>query len=166
MASGADKDHYVGRILYCDTNQSYTSATPITFNSGFKAPTKSYNNAGHADLTAADSNCTVFVTQDAAYTINVPDPVAGNTGVRYRFVVAVTGANAITINTVTANSSKFIVAIANGDGTTQTAKNTTGQNTVKFAATATVGDTIDIVSNGTLWIGTGTAQLHDKITCP
>jgi hypothetical protein len=128
--------------------------------------TKVYTNAAHADLTLADSGSTVLISQDAAYTITIPDPAAGNIGCSFKFRINVTGANIVSLNTVTASSNKFLIAIAHGDGVAQTAANTTGQNTVRFAATSTVGDTVELFSNGTLWIGNGIAQLHDKITCP
>ena len=127
---------------------------------------KIYNNAVHANLTLADSGCTIFVIQDGAYTINVPDPDADNLGCTFKFIIAQSGANIVTINTVTPNQASFLISIANGDGVTQTAKHTDPQNTVKYAATATRGDTIELISTGALWIGTGVAQLHDKITCP
>lgn len=157
----------VSGVLSVDTVSTYTTGGSISLppiNS--KSAVKNYNNSGHADLTSTDSGSTVLITQDGAYTINVPDPAVANKGVKYTFIVETTGANAVTINTVTANGNKFIISIANGDATTQTAKNTTGQNTVKFAATATVGDTIRLMSNGSLWIGDAVCQLHDKITCP
>jgi hypothetical protein len=127
---------------------------------------KVYNNAAHPNLTLADSGCTIFVIQDGAYTINVPDPDADTLGCTFKFIIVQSGANVVTINTVTPNNGNFLISIANGDGVTQTSKPTVGQNTVKYAATATIGDTIELISTGGLWIGTGVAQLHDKITCP
>ena len=54
---------------------------------------KTYNNAGHANLTLSDSDCTIFVVQDGAYTVNVPDPGSTNIGCRFKFVVSTTDAN-------------------------------------------------------------------------
>lgn len=122
-----------------------------------------YNNAGHADLTIAESGAIIFVQQDGAYTINVPNPAAANSGVQYTFIVSTSNANAVTINTVTANQSVFNAVIVSDATATAAAVD---QNTITIVATAGVGTQLHLVSNGARWIGRGYAVTASKITCP
>ena len=147
------------------TASIYDPITPSAYLMLGVQPTLFYSNSTHPTLTVAQSGTTVFIISDAVYTITLPDISSGVIGTYFKFIFSTrTGANVISLNTVTANNGKFTCSIVNGGITASTAG--AAQNTIRFETTAIPGDYVECISNGALWLCNAACATGGNITCP
>jgi len=147
------------------TASIYDPITPSAYLMLGVQPTLFYSNSAHPTLTVAQSGTTVFIISDAVYTITLPDISSGVIGTYFKFIFSTrTGANVISLNTVTANNGKFTCSIVNGGITASTAG--AAQNTIRFETTAIPGDYVECISNGALWLCNAACATGGNITCP
>ena len=109
-------------------------------------------------LTVADSGKTIFLSAAAGFAITLPEPAAG---LKYKFVVA--AAFATTNFTVVTDSGDNV--IQGGAIVNSTFVPAANEDTINFVATAeTVGDYVEIESDGTNWYAKGNGASAGAIT--
>jgi hypothetical protein len=109
-----------------------------------------------ATLTAADSGKDVYLDATAGFAITLPTVTAG---LKYKFIVG--SAFATTNFTIVAATN----VIQGGAVVNSTFVPAVDENTISFVATAeTVGDYIELSSDGTNWYASGNGALAGSIT--
>jgi hypothetical protein len=144
------KNFASSRDLVIDLSNSHNNISSIAVSAGQemsagagRAVVKSIANT--ATLYDYDSGKTILVSQAAAYTITLPGS-GGTAGQRYSFVLSASAANIVKID---AGGANLMVGFTNdASGTVNDVDN----NQVHFAASGTLGDRVDIISNGTKWL--------------
>ena len=112
--------------------------------------------SGATMVSAYQSGTVIPFTQAGVYTITLPNAAAG---LNYKFILVAAGAaNQVTI---TPGSGNVYMSAAATDAT---ATATTGGTTsFTFAATASQGDTLEVICDGTNWYGKALMSVHSKI---
>lgn len=120
--------------------------------------------ADDRDLTAADSDKTFFLNLAGGFTVTLPAPALG---LNYKFIVKAAPTTAYIITTPGTTTPNIIQGtIASGDldasaDTTATALS----DTITFVANkAAIGDSLDLVSDGTSWFARGFCKAVDGLT--
>lgn len=109
-------------------------------------------------LTAQDSGKCFGVEQDSAYTITLPLAADAGAGWNAKFVVSQVAANKVTIANNT--SEDTIVGMTVGaDGGTGNSTDSTAVDEIVFISGAQLGDTVELVCDGTYYYAKATA--HD-----
>ena len=107
-------------------------------------------------LTKADSGKTIMLNAAAGFAITLPAPVAG---LKFNFVV---GAAFATTNFTVVSVGNIIQGGADVNSTFVPAAN---ENTISFVATAeTIGDYVELVSDGTNYLANGVGAAAGSIT--
>ena len=112
--------------------------------------------SGPTTLYDYDSGKTILVSQAAAHTITLPGS-GGTAGQKYSFVISASAANIVKID---AGGANLMVGTAFD---AVAGVNNIDNNQVHFAANATLGDRVDVISNGTKWLVTAWAGDQDDI---
>jgi len=113
-------------------------------------------------LIASDSGSVFNINQASAYEITLPLSTTIEKGWNATFVIGTAAANAVTIANHT-DEDKIIGGVAGHDGNASTASESAVDEIV-FISGAVVGDTCDVLYNGTNFIVTGLAGDAAHIT--
>lgn len=110
------------------------------------------------ELTAAQSGSIVFLNAAAGFAITLPLPAAG---LRYRFIVAAAFATS-SFTVVTNGSANIIQGVVDVNSTLVPGAD---EDTITFVNSAeTVGDWVEVVSDGTNWYVSGQAAASGGVT--
>lgn len=113
-----------------------------------------------SSLSVSQAGSVVFIASAAAAsTYTLPTPASGNIGASFRFVVAGSLSNAATI---TGGASKIKGCIVAGDATAT--GQSTGSTNCIFGTSSAVGDTVEFISDGSLWYAYGQIAVHSTLT--
>ena len=144
------------RDLIYDVAETSNKITAVEVNTTTAVPTLYKSVSNTATLYDYDKGKTVLVSQANAYTITLPTG-GGTAGQSFSFVLSVSDSNIVKIDAGGANLMVGSAFDAVGG------INDIDNNMVHFAASATLGDRIDIVSNGSKWLVTAWAGDQDDI---
>lgn len=113
-------------------------------------------------LTDSDSGKTYFLNLAGGFTVTLPTPRAG---VNFEFIVKTAPTTAYTI--ATNGASAIIlgqVITTDGNAATDPDVEKTGQSSITFVAnTAVVGDSVELISDGTYWYANGYSSVWNAI---
>lgn len=118
--------------------------------------------ANSRNLVESDSGKTYFLNAAGGFTVTLPAPVAGS---NFEFIVKTAPTTAYTIATKGATSiilGQVITSDANAATDPDVEK--TGQSSITFVAnTAVVGDSVELISDGTYWYALGYSSVWNAI---
>lgn len=144
------------RDLIYDVVETSNKITATEVNSTIAVPASYKEVSNTTTLYDYNKGQTVLVSQANPYTITLPTG-GGTAGQSFSFVLSVSDSNIVKIDAGGANLMVGTAFDAVGG------VNDIDNNMVHFAASATLGDRIDIISNGTKWLVTAWAGDQDDI---
>lgn len=113
-------------------------------------------------ITAAESGKTFFLSLAGGFTSTLPAPAAG---LRYSFIVKTAPTTAYIITTNAGANVLYGTVANNGAEAEANGIDIAAQDTINFVANqAKVGDTVDVVSDGTNWYVSGMVQDFANLT--
>ena len=118
---------------------------------------------GATSLLAQQSGSIVNVIQIGSPAVVTLPPVQA--GLNFTFIIVTSAAGTVSIETF-ATGKMTLSAAASSDAVATTGSLGNAQNSITFVGNSTVGDMLEVYSDGSFYYGRWQGALHTKISCP